>query len=112
MKMTVTRTAFIASFLLFTVALLSGCGWPDRYNVQFGLRADMSDKAPDPQSVTMLDTSASGKRPIRRPAQEVLTTEGMDEALDDDMDQISPEAAATIQEKQKATSDLLAPPQK
>jgi hypothetical protein len=36
----------------------------------------------------------------------------MDEALDDDMDQISPEATATIQEKQKATSDLLGPTQK
>jgi hypothetical protein len=60
----------------------------------------------------MLDTAATGKRPLQRPAQEVLTTEGMDEALDDDMDQISPEATATIQEKQKATSDLLGPTQK
>ena len=104
------RGTGFAAALSVTAVLLLGCEWLDKYNVRFGLRADMSDEAKDPNSVAMLDRGGPNKRALQRPAQEVLTTEGLDEALDDDMDNMSPASEATIKEKPKATEDLLGPP--
>ena len=94
--------------LLGLAALGMGCGIARKYDVRFGLKADMSDDARDPNSVAMLDRSeGTGKRPLRRPAEEILTTEGVDEALDDDMDNINPPEEAAAQEKSKAASEPL-----
>lgn len=107
---TVTRTIFLGVIGVWLTASFSGCAWLDKYNVRFGLKADMSDSAPDPNSVAVLGTSSSAKKPVvRRPPQEVLTTEGVDEALDDDLDNSNPVAAAAKKEEVKATSDLVNP---
>jgi hypothetical protein len=97
--------------LLLAAALTAaaGCEWLDKYNVNFGLRADMSDEAKDPNSVAMLDRSGPARPPLQRPMQEILTTEGLDEALDDDMNDISPASEAAIKEKPRMTDDLLVP---
>ena len=101
----------MGAVLLAAAALTLGCssGIARKYDVKFGLKADVSDEARDPNSVGMLQSGASGKPPLQRPPQEVMTTEGVDEALDDDMDDISPVAEATEKDKVKAESDLLAP---
>ena len=113
MKTNPRRTTLFGFILLAAAALAAGCdsGIARKYDVKFGLKADMSDEARDPNSVSMLERGTSSKRSIERPPQEVMTTEGVDEALDDDMDNISPVSEATDKEKEKASSDTLTPPQ-
>ncbi len=103
------QTALFAAAFVFMMAVL-GCGIADKYQVNFGLKADMSDRAPDPNSVAVLDTPQATKKPVVvRPPQEIMTTEGMDEALDDDFDQFAAVAEAVDSEKAKAASDGGAP---
>ena len=111
MKTKTGCTLLAGVVLLALTALGMGCdsGIARKYDVKFGLKADMSDAAPDPNSVAMLGPENKGKQGLRRPAQETMTTEGVDEALDDDMDDISPPAEATEKEKVKAESQGLAP---
>ena len=111
MKTTAIRMALSGVVLLAVAALVWGCdsGIARKYDVKFGLKADVSDEARDPNSVSMLERESKGKRPLQRPPQEVMTTEGVDEALDDDMDDISPPAEATEKEKVKAESQGLTP---
>ena len=95
--------------LLAVAALTLGCGIARKYDVKFGLKADVSDEARDPNSVAMLERESKGKRPLQRPPQEVMTTEGVDEALDDDMDGFSAVSEATDKEKVKSESGVLTP---
>jgi hypothetical protein len=106
------RTTFFGAVLLAAAALALGCssGIARKYDVNFGLKADMSDEARDPNSVAMLERESKGKRPLQRPPEEVMTTEGVDEALDDDMDDISAVAEGTDKEKVKSESGTLVPP--
>lgn len=103
-------TALLAAMLLILVGSIPGCsGILEQYNVRFGLRADVTDQARDPNSVSMLEPTEAKRKRIPKPPAEILTTEGMDEALDDDLDNISPEAAVATQEKTKATEDIISP---
>ena len=107
-----TRCTLLAGAVLLALTALGvGCssGIAQKYDVKFGLKADMSDAAPDPNSVAMLGPENKGKQGLRRPAEEIMTTEGVDEALDDDMDDISPPTEATEKDKVKAESQGLTP---
>ena len=96
-KTNALRTTLLGVVLFAVAALMLGCdsGIARKYDVKFGLKADVSDEARDPNSVAMLERESKGKRPLQRPPEEVMTTEGVDEALDDDMDDINPAAEAT-----------------
>ena len=111
MNTSTRRTALFGVVLLAVAALGMGCssGIARKYDVKFGLKADMSDEARDPNSIAMLERESQGKRPLQRPVQEILTTEGVDEALDDDMDDISSPTEATEKEKVKTESDNVTP---